>query len=318
MHHSRIIATGSYLPDRVMPNTELESLVDTTDEWIRARTGIRQRHIAAEDETTSDMACVAARRALESADIDADTIDLIVLATSTPDLIYPGTACLLQDRLNIKNGAPAFDLQAVCSGFIYALSVADQFIKTGAAGRVLVVAADMNSRILDWKDRSTCVLFGDGAGAVVMERAEQPGIYKTLLHADGSYASFLQVPSGVSKPTDDPYVRMSGGEVFKFAVKVMDEIVAETLADTEIGLDDIDWLIPHQANERIINATANKLQLPMDKVILTVGDHGNTSGASIPLALDTGVRDGRVKAGDIVLLEGVGAGFTWGAALLRY
>ena len=318
MPYSKIIATGSYLPERIMPNAELESLVDTTDEWIRARTGIRQRHIAREDETASDMAYAAAQRALAVAGLAADDLDLIVLGTSTPDLIYPATACLLQDKLKMKNGAPAFDVQAVCSGFLYALSVADKFIRGGAAARALVVGVDMNSRILDWKDRATCVLFGDGAGAVILERAETPGIRKTVLHADGAYARFLQVPSGVSRPTGDPYVRMSGGDVFKFAVRAMDEIVGETLADTGIAVKDIDWLIPHQANERIIRATAAKLRLPMDKVILTVGEHGNTSAASIPLALDTGVRDGRVRPGDTLLLEAVGAGFTWGAALIVY
>ncbi len=318
MYYSRIIGNGSYLPERVMSNAELEALVDTSDEWIRARTGIRQRHIARKDETTSEMCYHATRRALERAGMDADGIDLIIVATSTPDLIYPSTACLLQNELGLRNGAPAFDVQAVCSGFVYALSIADQYIRSGAMRRALVVGADMNSRILDWNDRTTCVLFGDGAGAVILERSDSPGIYKTLLHADGSYRDCLQVPSGVSRPTDDPFIRMRGNEVFKFAVQAMDEIVQETLVDTGLTKQDIDWLVPHQANQRIITATVKKLDLSMDQVILTVGEHGNTSAASIPLALDTGILDGRIKHGDVILMEAVGGGFTWGSALLRY
>ncbi len=318
MSYSRIIATGSYLPQRIMPNAELEALVNTSDAWIQSRTGIHQRHIAAADETASTMACTAAQRALAAADIDVDSIDLLILATSTPDLIYPSTACLLQARLGISNAAPAFDLQAVCCGFVYALSVADKFIHTGAASRALVVGVDINSRLLDWHDRTTCVLFGDGAGAVVLERSAAPGVYKTVLHADGRYANLLQVPSGISAPSDDPHIRMQGSEVFKFAVKAMGEIVDETLAGTGIDQADITWLVPHQANERIISATAKKLNLSMDNVILTVADHGNTSAASIPLALDTGVKDGRIRRDDMLLLEAVGGGFTWGAALIRY
>ena len=318
MYYARVIGCGGYLPERVMPNSELEDLVDTSDEWIRTRTGIRQRHIAREDETTSEMACNAALGAIDMAGIEADTINLIIVATSTPDLIYPSTACLLQKRLGIRTGAAAFDVQAVCCGFIYALSIADQFIKSGTMQRALVIGADMNSRILDWTDRTTCVLFGDGAGAVILDRSENPGVYKTLLHADGSYSDCLQVPSGVSNPTADPFIRMRGNEVFKFAVRAMDEIVDETLADTGFTIKDINWLVPHQANLRIISATVKKLGMSMDDVILTVAEHGNTSAASIPLALDTGVRDGRIRQGDNIFMEAVGGGFTWGSALIRY
>ena len=318
MHYARVIGCGGYLPERVMPNSELEDLVDTSDEWIRTRTGIRQRHIAREDETTSEMACNASLGAIDMAGIEADTIDLIIVATSTPDLIYPSTACLLQKRLGIRNGAAAFDVQAVCCGFIYALSIADQFIRSGTMQRALVIGADMNSRILDWTDRATCVLFGDGAGAVILDRSKNPGIHKTLLHADGSYSDCLQVPSGVSNPTADPFIRMRGNEVFKFAVQAMDEIVDETLADTGFTRNDINWLVPHQANLRIISATVKKLGMSMDDVILTVAEHGNTSAASIPLALDIGVRDGRIRQGDIIFMEAVGGGFTWGSALIRY
>ncbi len=318
MYYSRIIGSGGYLPERVMPNAELETLVDTSDEWIQARTGIRKRHIARTDETTSEMCYHASRQAIEYAGIEPDSIDLIVVATSTPDLIYPSTACLLQHRLGLCNGSPAFDVQAVCSGFIYALSITDQYLRSGAMQRALVVGADMNSRILDWHDRTTCVLFGDGAGAALLERSDSPGIYKTLLHADGSYSDCLQVPSGVAAPTADPFIRMRGNEVFKFAVQAMAEIVGETLADTGLQQQDIDWLVPHQANHRIIAATAKKLGLSMDQVILTLGEHGNTSAASIPLALDVGVRDGRIKPGDIIMMEAVGGGFTWGSALIQY
>lgn len=318
MHYSRIIGNGSYLPERVMPNAELERLVDTSDEWIQARTGIRQRHIAREDETTSEMCYQASCRAIARAGIEPGGIDLIVVATSTPDLIYPSTACLLQNKLGLRNGSAAFDVQAVCSGFIYALSIADQYIRGGAMRRALVVGADMNSKILDWSDRTTCVLFGDGAGAVILERSDTPGIYKTLLHADGSYSDYLKVPSGISRPTGDPFIRMSGNEVFRFAVQVMDEIVEETLTGTGFTKQDITWLVPHQANRRIIAATVKKLGISMEQVIVTVGEHGNTSAASIPLALDTGVADGRIRQGDLIVMEAVGGGFTWGSALLRF
>ena len=318
MYYSQITGSGGYLPERIMHNAELERLVETTDEWIRTRTGIRQRHIAREDETTSEMAHNAALCAMDMAGIEPGTIDLIIVATSTPDLIYPSTACLLQKKLGLRNGSAAFDVQAVCSGFVYALSVADKFIRTGETCCALVIGADMNSRILDWTDRSTCVLFGDGAGAVVLRSSDEPGIYKTLLHADGNYSDYLKVPSGVSRPTAEPFIRMRGNEVFKFAVQKMDEIVDETLAGTGLAKKDIDWLVPHQANQRIIAATMKKLGISMDEVILTVAEHGNTSAASIPLALDIGIRDGRIKRGDVILMEAVGGGFTWGSALLRY
>ena len=318
MYYSQVIGCGGYLPERVMLNAELESLVDTSDEWIRSRTGIKQRHIAREDETTSEMACNASLQAIEMARIEPDSINLIIIATSTPDLIYPSTACLVQKRLGLRNGAAAFDVQAVCSGFIYALSIADQYIRSGAFRRALIVGADMNSRILDWTDRTTCVLFGDGAGAVILDRSDTPGVYKTLLHADGSYSDYLQVPSGVSSPSAEPFIRMQGNEVFKFAVKAMDEIVNETLAYTDFTKNDIDWLVPHQANQRIIAATVKKLGMSMDEVILTVTEHGNTSAASIPLALNVGIRDGRIKQGDILFMEAVGGGFTWGSALVKY
>ena len=318
MHYSQVIGCGGYLPERIMHNSELENLVETSDEWIRSRTGIRQRHIAREDETTSDMARNASLLAMDMAGIKPDNIDLIIVATSTPDLIYPSTACLLQKKLGLRNGSAAFDVQAVCSGFIYALSIADRFIRTGETRCALVIGADMNSRILDWTDRSTCVLFGDGAGAVILGSSADPGIYRTLLHADGSYSDYLKVPSGVSRPTGEPFIRMRGNEVFKFAVQKMDEIVDETLKDTGLTKKDIDWLVPHQANQRIITATVKKLGISMDEVIMTVAEHGNTSAASIPLALDVGIRDGRIKRRDIILMEAVGGGFTWGSALLRY
>ena len=316
--YSKITGTGGYLPERVMPNAELEALVDTSDEWIQSRTGIRQRHIAREDETTCDMAYAAALKAIQAAAIDKDEIDLIVFATSTPDQIYPSTACLLQNRLGIKNRCAAFDIQAVCSGFVYALSVADKFIKSGSANCVLVVGADCNSKILDWSDRTTCVLFGDGAGAAILRAADDPGIYHSEIHADGSYAEMLQVPGGVCHPNAEPYVRMRGGEVFKFAVIAMEEIVDDVLASVNMKKEDIDWLVPHQANQRIIAATARKLDLPMSRVMMTVQEHGNTSAASIPLALDIGIRSGRIKPGELLLLEAVGGGFTWGAVLVRY
>lgn len=318
MTFSSILGTGSYLPQRIVTNAELAQTVDTSDEWIRTRTGIRERHVAAENESTCDMAEQAARLAIAAAGLEASEIDLIIIATSTPDLIYPSTACLLQKRLGIRNGGAAFDVQAVCSGFIYATTIADQFIRTGAARRALVIGADANSKILDWTDRTTCVLFGDGAGAVVFGATETPGIYVTRLHADGHYAEMLQVPSGVSRPSADPHIRMQGSEVFKFAVNAMGDLVAETLTAAGFLAADVNWLIPHQANERIITATARKLGLEMERVIMTVGTHGNTSSASIPLALDTGVRDGRIKRGELLLLEAVGGGFTWGSVLIRY
>ncbi|MEX2353332.1 MAG: beta-ketoacyl-ACP synthase III [Gammaproteobacteria bacterium] len=318
MKYSRITGTGAYLPERIMPNSELEALVDTSDEWIQSRTGIKQRHIAREDESTGDMAAVAATRALEAAGVEKDEIDLVIVATSTPDQTFPSTACLLQRKLGINNSSPAFDVQAVCSGFVYALSIADKFIKSGSSRCALVIGADCLSKILDWHDRSTCVLFGDGAGAVVLKASDSPGIHATLLHANGAYANMLEVPSGVSRPGNDPFIRMKGNEVFRFAVTAMDQVVNEILADTGTRKDEIDWLVPHQANQRIITATAKKLGMPMSKVILTVAEHANTSAASIPLALDVGVRDGRIKPDNLLMLEAIGGGFAWGAALLRF
>jgi len=301
-----------------MTNADLEKMVNTSDDWIQTRTGIKTRHIAAKDESTSDMALQASLRAIDAAGINKDDIGLIVLATSTPDQIFPSTACFLQNHLEIRNHCPAFDIQAVCAGFVYAISVADNFMKSGKIKHALIVGSENFSKILDWNDRTTCVLFGDGAGAIVLEAADKPGVINSVLHADGSYNQMLQVPYGVSKPEDDPFIRMQGKEVFKFAVQAMDKIVDETLQSTGIKKEDINWLIPHQANQRIINATAEKLQLPMSKVIMTVQDHGNTSAASIPLALDVGVRDGRIKQGEILLFEAIGGGFAWGANLLRY
>jgi len=297
-------------------------MVDTCDEWIRDRTGIEQRHIAAEGEHTVDLAEQASRHAIEAAGVRPADIDLIVVATTTSDQVFPSTACLLQSRLDI-HGCPAFDIQAVCTGFVYALSVADKFIQTGSATHALVVGAETFSRIIDWTDRNTCVLFGDGAGAVVLRADQSPGILSTHLHADGDYARLLHVPSGVSNnypaiQEGRAFVEMQGSEVFRMAVKKLGAIVDETLADNGFERSDIDWLVPHQANIRIITATAKKLQMSMDKVVMTVAKHGNTSAASIPLALDVAVRSGKIKTGDKILLEGFGGGFTWGSALVRY
>lgn len=317
--YSRIIGTGSYLPAKILTNKELESIVDTSDEWIYSRTGIRSRHIAAEGEMTSDLALHASREAIAAAGIAAEDIDLIIVATTTPDMIFPSTACLLQEKLGIK-GCPAFDVQAVCSGFIYALATADLFIRTGKARHALVIGTEIFSKILDWTDRKTCVLFGDGAGAVVLKQSEEPGIISTHLHADGSYNKILSVPGSVAggKVTGNPFVVMEGNAVFKFAVKVLEDVVEETLTANNMQKSDIDWLVPHQANIRIIEATAKKLDLPMDRVVVTVEKHGNTSAASIPLALDAAVRAGRIKSGEHVLMEGVGGGFTWGSVLIRW
>lgn len=320
MIYSRIIGTGGYLPDRVVTNAELESRINTTDQWIFERTGIRSRHLVAEGQGTCDMSEMAARRALEQANCQAQDLDLIVMGTTTPDRIYPSTACLLQARLG-NYGAAAFDLQAVCSGFIYALSTADKFIRCGAAQRALVVGADTYSRILDWNDRSTCVLFGDGAGAVILEASETPGILSTHLHADGSHNELLQVPGTVAGgqiQNGDGFTKMSGQEVFKFAVNALSTVVDETLAANQMDSSAIDWLVPHQANIRIISSTAKKLKLPMSKVVMTVSEHGNTSAASVPLALDVAIRDGRIRRGQRILLEAIGGGFTWGAALVVY
>ena len=323
MKYSRILGTGSYLPERVLHNSELEQLVDTSDEWIRERTGIAQRHIAAESETTLDLAEAAARNALDAAGLQPNDIDLIVVATTTPDCVFPSVACLLQDRLGVVNGSPAFDVQAVCAGFAYALGVADNFIRSNSSTTVLVIGAETFSRILNWKDRNTCVLFGDGAGAVVLGASDEPGILSTHLHADGRYKELLHVPNGVSRGYDvmreqQAFVEMRGNEVFRMAVTKLHEVVEEALQANNLDKSEIDWLVPHQANIRIIKATARKLRMGMEKVVLTVQDHGNTSAASIPLALDTAVRDGRIKRGDKLLLEGFGGGFAWGAALVTY
>ncbi|MBK8639725.1 MAG: ketoacyl-ACP synthase III [Chromatiaceae bacterium] len=316
--YSRILGTGSYLPKKILTNKDIEDIVDTTDEWIFDRTGIRQRHVVVEGETCSDLAVAAARAAMESAGVAPSEIDLIVLATTTPDQIFPSTACIIQPRLGIK-GVPAFDVQAVCAGFVYALSVADQYIRTGSAKRALVIGADTMSRLLDWQDRSTCVLFADGAGAVVLGAAEEPGIISTHISADGAYKDLLQVPKGIGRGgCEDPYLEMRGNEVFRWAVSTLGRIVDEALEANGMTKSDIDWLVPHQANIRIIQATARRLDLPMDQVVVTVADHGNTSAASIPLALDTAVRDGRIQRGQTILMEGFGGGFTWGTVLARF
>jgi len=317
--NSRIIGTGSHLPEKVLTNADLEKIVDTSDEWIRNRTGIRSRHIAAEGELTSDLALPAAQKALQSAGVAAADIDMIIVATTTPDMIFPSTACILQSRLGIA-GCPAFDLQAVCSGFVYALSTADLFIRAGQAKKVLVVGVEVYSRILDWNDRGTCVLFGDGAGAVVLAASDTPGILATRLHADGRHKDQLSVPGSVcgGKVWGRPFVHMDGGSVFRFAVRVFEEVAHEVLDQAGLKVSDLDWFVPHQANIRIMEATAKKLGLPVEKLIATVDHHGNTSAASIPLALDEAVRDGRIRPGQTLLLEGVGGGFTWGAVLLRW
>ena len=319
MTYSRIVGTGGYLPAKILTNRDLEKTVDTSDEWIYSRTGIRQRHIASDEERTSDLALHASRRAIESAGIEPQEIGLIIVATTTSDMIFPSTACILHAKLGIKN-CPAFDVQAVCSGFIYALATADQFMRSGQYPYALVVGAEIYSRILDWNDRGTCVLFGDGAGAVVLKASDQPGILSSHLHADGSYQKILSVPGSVcgGKIEGRPYLQMEGNAVYKFAVRVLDEIVDEALEKNGLQKSAIDWLIPHQANIRIIQSTAKKLGMSMDKVVVTVDRHGNTSAASIPLALDEAVRDGRIRSGQNVLLEAVGGGFTWGAVLIRW
>ncbi len=319
MNYSRILGTGSYLPARILTNADLEKLVETTDQWIVERTGIRERHIAAEGELTSDLAVQAARAALDAAGLVPDDIDLLLVATTTPDLVFPSTACIVQAKLGITNGKPAFDLQAVCSGFVYALSVADQFIKTGAARRALVIGAETLSRITDWNDRSNCILWGDGAGAVVLGASDAPGIIATHIHADGRHKELLRTTTGASSGLHEPAVmRMEGNAVFKMAVNTLDRIVDETLEANGLQKSDVDWLVPHQANIRIISATAKKLGMSMDNVVTTVAGHGNTSAASVPLAFDVAVRDGRIRRGQTVLLEAFGGGFTWGSALIKY
>ncbi len=323
MIYARIAGTGSCLPERIVTNADLEKQVDTSDEWIASRTGIRQRHIAADGETTCDLAHGAATAAMQAAGVTADQIELIILGTTTPDIIFPSTACLLQHRLG-ANGCAAFDVNAACSGFVYALSIADKFIRCGSVKTALVVGAETLSRMVDWTDRSTCVLFGDGAGAVVLKADSEPGILSTHLHADGGYKELLWNPVGVSagfkldEPNAGVRVLMRGSDVFKIAVKTLDRVVEETLAASGLDRTAIDWLIPHQANLRIIQATAKRLDMPMERVIVTVDKHGNTSSGSVPLALDYAVRSGKVQRGQMLLLEAFGGGFTWGSALLRY
>lgn len=319
MMYSRIVGTGSYLPEKILTNHDLERMVDTSDEWIRTRTGIAERRIAADNQMASDLALNASHKAMEAGGIAAADIDLIIVATTTPDVIFPSTACILQDKLGVKD-CPVFDVQAVCSGFVYALATADMFIRAGKCRTALVVGTEIYSRILDWTDRSTCVLFGDGAGAVVLTQSDQPGVLSSHLHADGGYSKILAVPGSVcgGKVQGRPFVMMEGNTVFKFAVKVLEEVVYEALTENNLQVSDIDWLIPHQANIRIILSTAKKLGIPMEKVVVTLDRQGNTSAASIPLALDAAVRDGRIKSGQHVLLEGVGGGFTWGSVLIRW
>jgi len=320
--YSRIAGTGLGLPKRILSNQDLEKLVDTTDEWIRTRTGIERRHIAAEGETNLDFCEEAARNAMEAAGVKPQDVDLVIVATTTPDQVFPNMGCLLQRRLDI-HGPMAFSLEAACAGFIYALHIADKIIRTGGAKCALVVGGETLSRMTDYTDRGTCILFGDGAGAVVLQPSEEPGILSTHVHADGQYADMLYFPSGVSKGFNDlksgkDFIQMKGNEVFKVAVHKLGEIVVEALDANGMTGDDIDWLIPHQANLRIIEATARKLKMPMERVILTIQEHGNTSTASVPMALDVAVRDGRVKRGQTILLEAFGGGFTWGAALIRF
>lgn len=322
MRYSKIKGTGGYLPERVMHNKEFENIVDTSDEWIRERTGIKRRHIAADDETTSDMGLAAAREAIAAAEIGVADIDLIIVATTTPDKVFPSTACIVQRRLDLRK-IPAFDIHAACSGFIYGLDVADRFIRTGGASNVLIIGSETYSRLLDWTDRGTCVLFGDGAGAIVLSAADEPGVMSTHIHADGEFEDALHVPAGISSGYDSiraesAFIHMKGHEVFKKAVGTLGSMARETLSMNNIDKHDINWLIPHQANLRIIVAAAKKLDLPMERVVVTVDEHANTSSASIPLALDVAIRDGRIKRGELLLFEAFGAGFTWGSALVRY
>jgi 3-oxoacyl-[acyl-carrier-protein] synthase-3 len=320
MIYSRIAGTGSYLPERILTNAELEKLVETSDEWIISRTGIQRRHIAAEGQSTCDLAEFAARQALEMAECTAKDIELIILGTTTPDRIHPATACLLQARLD-NLGVPAFDIQAACGGFIYGLSIADKFIKTGTVQRALVIGAEICTRILNWKDRGTAVLFGDGAGAVVVEASQTAGILSTHLHTDGSYNEVLHGNGTVIQGqirNGSGLTQMQGGEVFKFAITALSSVAEEALNTNQLTAQDIDWFIPHQANLRIIQAVVKKTNIPLERTIVTVQDHGNTSSASVPLALDVAVRDGRIQRGDTVLLEAIGGGFTWGAALVKF
>ncbi|WP_323118592.1 beta-ketoacyl-ACP synthase III [Burkholderia alba] len=323
--YSRVLGTGSYLPPDRVTNQDLADRlakegIETSDEWIVARTGIHARHFAAPDVTTSDLALIAAQRAIEAADVDPQTIDLIIVATSTPDFVFPSTACLLQNKLGIKNNGAAFDVQAVCSGFAYALATADSFIRSGQHRTALVIGAETFSRILDFKDRTTCVLFGDGAGAVILGTADEPGILGSALHADGSYSHILCTPGNVNGGviSGSAFLHMDGQAVFKLAVNVLEKVAIEALSKANLAPEQIDWLIPHQANIRIMTSTCRKLGLPQERMVVTVGEHGNTSAASIPLAFDAAVRDGRIKRGQHVLIEGVGGGFTWGATVFRF
>lgn len=321
--YSRIAGTGSYLPEKILTNADLEKIVDTSDEWIVTRSGIRERHIAADDQTTSDLAFEASLKALEAAGMTADEIELIIVGTTTPDIIFPSTACLLQEKLGV-GGCGAFDVNAACSGFIFALSVADQFIKAGTVKNVLVVGAETLTRLVDWTDRATCVLFGDGAGAVVLKADSEAGIVSTHLHSDGRKKELLICPVGPSKgfdmnlPNAGVKIHMAGSEVFKHAVKALDSVVDETLNANGLSKTDLDWLIPHQANLRIIEATAKRLEMSMEQVIVTVDRTGNTSSGSIPIALDEAVRSGKIARGQLILLEAFGGGFTWGSALIRF
>ncbi len=322
MIYSRIVGTGSYLPEKILTNADLEKLVDTNDAWIRERTGIERRHVAADNETTVDLAERAARRALEASGLAASDIDFIAVGTTTPDLVFPNCGVLLQGRLGIRNGGPAFSVETACSGFMYALSIADKFVRCGEARNALVIGAETLSRITDWSDRSTAILFADGAGAVILSASEQPGILSTHLHADGRYKDLLYCDKGVSTrfggENGKPAISMVGSEVFKIAVTTLGKSVDEALIANGLERSAIDWLVPHQANLRIIQAMARRLELPMERVIVTIQDHGNTSAASVPLALDCAVRDGRIRKGELLLLEAFGGGFTWGSALVRY
>ena len=322
MIYSKIAGTGRYLPEKILTNADLEKMVDTTDEWIRSRTGVERRHVAAEDQTTSDLCVEAAKMAMEAADVTVDDIDLIIVGTTSPDLIFPNIATIIQDRMGI-HGCPAFSIEAACTGFIYALSNADRFIRLGDAKCALIIGAEIITKLIDWNDRSTCVLFGDGAGAVIVKPSDEPGIMSTHLGADGKYKELLYYPVGASKDLakaglGDSRILMKGNEVFKVAVRTLGRVAEQALQANNIDKSELDWLVPHQANLRIIQATAKRLKLPMDKVIQTVQDHGNTSAASVPMALDVAVRDGRIKRGQLIILEAFGGGFTWGSVLMRY
>ncbi len=322
MIYSKIAGTGKYLPDHILTNKDLEEIVDTSDDWIKSRTGVEKRHIASDDQSTSDLAYEAAKIAIRNSSININEIDLIIVGTCTPDLVFPNTATLVQEKLGI-GGCPAFSLETACSGFIYAAAVADKFIRLGEAKCALVIGADCLSRLLDWTDRSTCVLFGDGAGAVILKPSSESGIISCHLGSDGQYKDLLCYPIGPSKDlhkagSPDAKLLMSGNEVFKVAVRTLGKLAEKTLRDNDIDQDKLDWLVPHQANMRIIKATAKRLKLPLSKVILTVQDHGNSSSASIPMALDVGIEDGRIQRGQLILMEGFGGGFTWGSILMRY